>query len=51
MLRGLVLLCPLPLSCYCSILPFDGKVEGLILQGLGPLCPFPPLLIRQHSRV
>ena len=41
-LRGLVLLCPLPLLLYCSILPFGMKVEGMILPGQLLLCPVPP---------
>ena len=41
-LRGLVLLCPIPLSSFCSILPFDMKVEGMILGGQVLLCPVPP---------
>ena len=41
-LRGLVLLCPLPLSWYRSILPFDGKVEGMVLRGLVLFSPLPP---------
>ena len=41
-LRGLVQLCPLPLSLYCIILPFGRKVKGMILRGLVLLCPLPP---------
>ena len=38
-LQGQVLLCALPLSLYCSILPFDDVTVGIILRGLVLLCP------------
>ena len=41
-LRGLVLLCPLPRSLYCCFSRFDEGVEGMILRGLVLLCPLPP---------
>ena len=40
-LRGLVRLCALPLSGYCSIPPFDVEVEGMVPRGLVLLCPLP----------
>ena len=41
-LRGRVLLCPLPRSRYCCLCRFDQEVEGIILRGLVLLC-LPPL--------
>ena len=42
-LRGLVLLCPLPPSGYCCTFRFDGGREGMILRCRVLLCPLTPL--------
>ena len=42
-LRGLVLLCPLPLTVSCCFLPLDEGLEGMILRGLVCRTPSLPL--------
>ena len=41
-LRSLVLLCPLPSSCYGLISRFDAEGERMVLRGLLLLCPSLP---------
>ena len=49
-LPGLVLMYPRRLSRFCSIPPFDVKVEGTVLQGSGTVePPFSTILLPQST--